>query len=182
MFLSTLFILYVATGSSVTDIGDVRVYFISVEISRPEVLIYFAWVLLVWYFYRFWLSHRGYSAFREIKNGHMNERTVFNAYLLKKIREEYPDRKELGLEKTRLKQKNSKYFLVSKRVVEKPDGSLSLHEAAGIPKEREVHSIIWHYLRMRHIISVAFSKSPKFWDAIFPYWFSLFAVLLGLFH
>ena len=180
MLLSTLFFLYVATGTSVSDLKDVRVYFISAEITRPEVLIYFAWLLLVWYFYRFWLSHRGYQAISQITNAHLNQNNVYKEYFLKEVIKENPNLREPKIESTKPIRKNTKYSLETNRVLERKEHKSSWNDAEGVSKTLEVTFFTWHYLVGRHFVRVSLSKSPEFWDSLFPYIFSISAMLVGI--
>ncbi len=182
MFLSTLFFLYVATGTTITDLRDVRVYFISFDISRPEVLIHFAWLLLGWYFYRFWLSNAGIRAFQLIKNGHLNEQNFLMSYMLRKIKEQNPNRREMRVEFTTPKRDKSRYYLETNRVLEMQAAKDNWNDAQGISKELDIGATEWYYLVGRHIISVALTKSPNFWDSIFPYYYAIAAMIVGAYR
>jgi hypothetical protein len=55
---SLAFIIFFLAGGEVTD-NTIRVQFINVHFTRSHVLAVFAWALLCWFAYRYWLTHTG---------------------------------------------------------------------------------------------------------------------------
>jgi len=51
-------IVFYLAGGEFTD-STVRLQMVNVHFSNPEILGYFIWGLLIWFFFRYWLIHQG---------------------------------------------------------------------------------------------------------------------------
>ena len=181
MILSTVFILYVATGTSTSDINQVSVYFFTVAISRPDVIIYFSWILFAWYWYRFWLSHRRNNAFGAAKENSLHMQEFLKRAALPAIKKAVGKDRKLQLEKAVPLKVDNAYLLRVHRVYEGDDkgGRVQVGDEA---YDIHVSRLKWWYLYVRHSTTVALAFSPAFWDTKFPHYFATAAVAIGLYR
>jgi len=178
MLVSTVFILYVATGATLPDINDVQLrYFFDIKIERPEVVFYFAWLLFAWYWFRFWLSLRGRNEYRNDLVNLMGQQGFLNSLGLRKMKGEEKDGRTLRAEITKLERIKGEYCL-------------KVHTPAALGEDKSWHPfspvafrlspIRYYWLLSRHWLSVAVAKSSSFWDERFPYAYALIALILGV--
>lgn len=65
---SLAFIAYYYAGGAFVD-SNVRLQMVNVTFEKPEVLAGIAWMLLFWFFYRYWLTHK-----KSFRNGFSDEK------------------------------------------------------------------------------------------------------------
>ncbi|UAA39130.1 hypothetical protein KIH87_01820 [Paraneptunicella aestuarii] len=58
MIMSLSIIVFYLAGGEVTD-HNIRLQIVNVHFTKPEILGYFVWILLVWFAFRYWLVHQG---------------------------------------------------------------------------------------------------------------------------
>lgn len=58
MVASLAFIVYFFAGGSLAD-NVVRIQIVNIKFSHPDLLTVFAWLMLFWFAYRYWLVHSG---------------------------------------------------------------------------------------------------------------------------
>ncbi len=85
----------------------------------------------------------------------------------------------MRVETTVLKRDKSRYYSETHRVLELKAIKGNWEDAQGISKQLDINATEWYDFAGRHIISVAFTKSPDFWDSIFPYCLAIVAMGVG---
>ncbi len=85
IILSISIIIFYLAGGQPSD-HTIRLQMINVTFSNPDVLVYFVWVLLIWFCYRYWLVHQGSwrkGYFEELSTNECS--FIYYKYLLNKF-------------------------------------------------------------------------------------------------
>ena len=155
MWVSTLFILYVLTGADIVDAPDVYWLF---KLKHPEVIVWFAWLLFFWYWYRFRLSLRGDQTFTAEKQNLLTESRFLREAAKQELNRDLEDQEKVqDIRGVRLIETTAgKHLLKWDKAFRKGK------QADSLPNHVDISGLKWHFLQIRHTLHVALILSPAF--------------------
>lgn len=166
-------------GEGELDDKNIKFQLVNITFKNPEVLSSFLWVMLFWFFWRYWLNFRGaykYDETQEIQKQSCNALT--RAYVRFKTGLKY--KKENGFTRPMLHGLGSKYLYFSKIIEAEFTESGKLKE---IKKSTSTPLYIGFiprvFLKSFTLILMLF-REPSITNIYIPYLLFLFTLYLGL--
>lgn len=174
VLLSISIIIFILAGGVVAD-DNIRLQVINVHFTKPIVLEYFVWIMLIWFTYRYWLGNKGSwkEGFYTELNGSFNSKICY-IHMYKKFgltddftNSYHSDRHWLKLSSDSLSQ------TVSFQHIYKLEGG-------GQKSESKAVDTLSDRLMLVICTAVIFVKEPSLSTYFVPYLFALIAVILSV--
>ncbi len=179
---SIAFLLYFLAGGKLAD-DVVRLHFINLKFENPLVFVIFAWVILLWFLFRYWLLHSGKftKAFREELTEYHNHKPLVKE-VERQLGRRLSDDKEAGPHMNGLtfKTLTLKVPIVWAKQVSRDRRTGRITSRSGDVEEKGIDSIFLKGIRGRSIslavVGKCFFNQPGFSSYALPY--IIFAAVL----
>jgi hypothetical protein len=170
----SIIVFYAADGSLTKD--TVNLPMVNVEFSKPEVLVYFVWLIMFYFLLRYWQTNtqRYYQNKYSGING--NEfRSLIIWYVKKRTNLPYDVLGGFGLGQVNIHGSTIQYSIV--KTIDERNSSKSM----GPQKNVDLDGFCGWIIRVIFFLYATFTK-PHFTTIAIPYLLCLTAIVLGLFN
>lgn len=180
---SLSFIIYNLAGGKLPDGStELKLNVISLEFTKPEYLLVFAYLMFLWFLLRYWQTNKNkYKvAYLEYINKYNNEHQGSIYYLTKQLN--IGNERKVGhIGSNKLLHKNNKLYVSysTYKTVEESNGSYTV--SFNHPIEEEVQGLYGDILKLKIYISFMF-KTDGFTSYAVPYLLSYVAILIIIYN
>lgn len=185
--ISLAFIVFtLADGEFLNDTMQLQV--INVKFNRPDVLIIFAWAMLFWFTYRYWLVHRGKfkTEFRQEFTSYAAH-PIIEKFVSKKLNGKLISDDEDGYRVFDIWWENWLIRIRAQytgKISRHPNRKYASHENPAIKqpdKQARLQGINgWFYGLL--VTALSMLKNPSFSGYVVPYILAIFAIISGIFR
>lgn len=179
MVTSIAFIAYFYSNGKIAS-NEVQIQVINVVFSDPTVLVAMAWILLFWFFYRYWLAHQG--DFRKGFNKELYsliDTKILQDFLSKKLEPPQPSVAEGGWCATQFLIENNSLVVQCRYyqfVSINEEGRISKDHPQGTFKKISLSDYKGRIVKVRLYLFCMINR-PSFSDLLVPYILFLLALL-----